>query len=234
MYNTIPSCFIDKLNQISTKENLTENNIIFEALRGYIEKYEANNISFTEQELKDEIWKAVPEYVGFYEASNLGRIRGLDRIINKKDPRTEKEIKFLKHGRLLTPSYHHSGYLQIRLSKNGESKSFGMHQVVAKTFIPNPLNYPMVHHRNDLRVDNKAPNLEWTDNSGNIKAAIASGLINTALGESQGNSIFKNEDILKIRELYTQGVKQAEIARIMNVKKGRINEIVHRKTWKHI
>ena len=32
----------------------------------------------------EEIWKDVPEYEGFYQASNLGKVRSLDRLVSSK------------------------------------------------------------------------------------------------------------------------------------------------------
>ena len=41
-------------------------------------------------DIKNEVWKDIPNYVGFYQASNLGRIKSLNRNIEypcgKKNP----------------------------------------------------------------------------------------------------------------------------------------------------
>ena len=66
-----------------------------------------------------------------------------------------------------------SGYKQrylgtvVRSSKTGKQKNLLAHRAVAMAFIPNPNNYPQVHHRNGNQKDNRVENLEWTTNHGN-------------------------------------------------------------------
>ena len=60
------------------------------------------------------------------------------------------------------------GYLNIALVPDGKTKlecvkSYGIHVIVASTFIPNPENKPMVNHKNKEKFDNKEGNLEWCD-----------------------------------------------------------------------
>lgn len=49
-----------------------------------------------------EIWKSVPGYGGHYEASSLGRVRSIDRIVVKRH-RSGKLIQQKYAGRLLKP-----------------------------------------------------------------------------------------------------------------------------------
>lgn len=53
------------------------------------------------------------------------------------------------------------GYLGLHLSKNGESKYFFIHKLVASAFVPNPNNYKEVNHIDEDKENNKAENLEW-------------------------------------------------------------------------
>jgi len=53
-------------------------------------------------------------------------------------------------------------------------------------------------------------------------------------GEKNHSAKYTNKDILKIRGLYKNGVKQIDIAKIFNTKQGAISDIVNRKVWKHI
>lgn len=60
------------------------------------------------------------------------------------------------------------GYLYIDLCKDGKRKHFNIHRLVAQEFIPNPNNLPQVNHKNEIKTDNRACNLEWVsakDNS---------------------------------------------------------------------
>lgn len=96
----------------------------------------------------EEIWKPIVGYEGLYEVSNNGNIKTLcDR-----------------HGkiRLLKPiKDKHRGYCTVNLFKNGKSKSYLVHRLVAEAFIPNPDNLPQVNHKNEIKDDNRAINLEY-------------------------------------------------------------------------
>lgn len=88
-----------------------------------------------------EIWKDVADYEDYYQVSNLGRIR------NK-----------ITH-RILKPSKS-NGYYHISL-RYGSKKEFLIHRLVAKAFIPNPLNFSYVNHKDENKLNNSAENLEW-------------------------------------------------------------------------
>ena len=51
-----------------------------------------------------------------------------------------------------------------------------IHQLVAETFIPNPLKYEIVNHKDGDKHNNKVSNLEWCDRSYNQKHAYANRL----------------------------------------------------------
>lgn len=93
------------------------------------------------------IWKDIPGYEGLYKVSNTGKVfscvtnRELS-VIQKKD-----------------------GYTCISLcDKDHNKKQYRIHQLVAKAFIPNPNNLPMINHKNEIKNDNRVENLEWCNN----------------------------------------------------------------------
>lgn len=86
-----------------------------------------------------EVWKSIPKYEGLYEASNLGRIRGLDRVAGKN-----KKIK--KKGILLVLSSNTKGLLQVTLSKEGDKHTYLVSHIVLQTFEPNLTNYAQVKY----------------------------------------------------------------------------------------
>ena len=104
-----------------------------------------------------EIWKEINEYPN-YMVSNMGRVKSLDKYVRSKNNSIA-----LKKGRILKPSVNKIGYLLIGLWKNGKQKFFTIHRLVAKAFVPNPNNYPQVNHKNEIKDDNRAENLEWCD-----------------------------------------------------------------------
>ncbi len=83
-------------------------------------------------------------------------------------------IKSLKRGReiILKQMVHRDGYMQIGLCKNGKTRTFQVHTLIAMTFIPNPDNKPEVNHKDTNKKNNRASNLEWNTRSENIKHAF--------------------------------------------------------------
>ena len=92
-----------------------------------------------------EIWKDIPEYEGLYQVSNFGRVKSLKR---------GKE-NILKHIKTK------DGYFFINLYQNGKQKNFKVHQLVARMFIPNPYNLPIINHKDENKQNNHVSNLEW-------------------------------------------------------------------------
>lgn len=101
-----------------------------------------------------ERWKDIEGYEDLYQISNTGKVRSLDRYIKIGQNRRIKKGQIIK-----VPIK--KGYYQVRLSKNGKRKSFNVHRLVAKAFIPNPNNLPQVNHKDENKLNNNMQNLEW-------------------------------------------------------------------------
>lgn len=109
------------------------------------------------------IWKPVAGYEGYYEVSDAGDVRSIDRIVKKWDG--EK----LSRGRVLAPSVNLQGYLFVELFRDGIGKPKTIHRIVAEAFIPNPTNLPQINHRDEDKRNNRVENLEWCDGAYNIR-----------------------------------------------------------------
>jgi len=117
-----------------------------------------------------EIWKDIDNYNGYYQVSNLGRVRSLDRYIKNRNGYR------LKKGQLLKPAILKNGYSNHRLWKDNKLKNLTEHRLVAIAFIPNPNNYKEVNHLNGDKLDNRIENLEWVTRSENIIHSYETGL----------------------------------------------------------
>jgi hypothetical protein len=57
----------------------------------------------------------------------------------------------------------HNGYKQLGLTPQGQGQPY-IHRLIARAFLPNPQNLPVINHKNGVRDDNRAANLEWCTN----------------------------------------------------------------------
>lgn len=100
-----------------------------------------------------EIWRPISGYKN-YQVSNYGRVKNAKNQI----------LKARRNGK---------GYLHLSLSKNGKIKTFTVHRLVAKTFIPNPHNYPEINHIDENKENNFVENLEWCTTKYNVRYSQA-------------------------------------------------------------
>lgn len=103
-----------------------------------------------------EIWRPIPNYEGYYEASNLGRIRSIYR-----------------YKRVLKPMISNTGYERVDLFKNRHRRQYSVHRLVAITFIDNSDDKPFVNHKDENKLNNRASNLEWVTHVENCNYGTA-------------------------------------------------------------
>lgn len=85
-----------------------------------------------------EIWRPVPGYGGHYEASNLGRVRSVDRVVVKRH-RSGKTIQQRYAGRLLTPCPSDElGHMVVHLGVDGRRLNVAVHRLVLLAFAGEP------------------------------------------------------------------------------------------------
>ena len=90
----------------------------------------------------------------------------------------EGRIYNSKRDRYLKPYCDNLGYLQVALSKEGKLHYFRVHRLVALSFLEPIAGKTYVNHKNGNKKDNRVENLEWCNNSENMKHAYATGCYN--------------------------------------------------------
>jgi hypothetical protein len=180
----------------------------------------------------EEIWKDIIGFEGYYQVSNFGNVKSVDREINyitgKKYFYKSKPIKYLTDK---------DGYYRVDLNKGNKSKRFFIHRLVGIHFIENSNNLPQINHKDGIKINNYDYNLEWCSNLQNIEHSWKTGLrgSNIKRGEQTKSAKLKEVDVINIRNLYrNKELNQRELKEKYNVALGTISEIINYKKWKHI
>lgn len=120
-------------------------------------------------------WRDVVGYEGIYEVSNTGLVR------THKDKVTYTE----RHGvrrwkqRILKNKTPNGRDVRVNLWKDGKSKDYLVHRIVAEAFIPKVEGKTSINHIDGNPKNNKVENLEWCNHKENNNHAFDNGLINT-------------------------------------------------------
>lgn len=174
----------------------------------------------------EEFWK-VCIFSENYLISNLGNIQNI------------------KNGKFLNAGINSEGYKSIGLSINKKPKRFNIHRLLMLTFKSNEyFDGAVVNHKDGNKLNNNLDNLEWCTVKENNIHAIKIGLKNLEYlknikrpilkGETNGRSKLKEFQIKEIKELYEKGMFHKDIAKIYNVSRVCITQIINNKKWKHV
>lgn len=178
-----------------------------------------------------EIWKDVLGYEGYYQVSNRGGVRSLDRIITDKNGRSMKYS-----GGDLSVQSNENGYCTVVLMKNRKGKNFKVHKLVAETFIPNTRSKAYVNHKDGNKANNTVSNLEWCTASENNKHAYELGLKRpyNRKGVRVGGSKFNLTEVAEIQRQHRDcGGSHGTVylARKYQVHKDTITNLIKGKTY---
>lgn len=103
-----------------------------------------------------EEWRDIKDYEGYYQVSNYGRIRSLDRTIIESNG-----VKRFYKGKIVKTVDAGKGYKNVILSKGGKHSTPRVCRVVAEAFCENPFHYTQVNHKDEDKTNDRADNLEW-------------------------------------------------------------------------
>lgn len=170
-----------------------------------------------------EEWRPIPGYIGYYEASNLGRVRrsrGGDNTWN---------------GRVLKQSFDKDGYLLVTPCKRGRQETCKVHRLIAGTWLGRCPKNKQINHRDGDKTNNRIENLEYVSASENIRHAVRSGLRVAAKGGKHYHTKLSEHAASMILffsrwKFYSHPV----IAKLYGTTTATVSNISRRHTWKHL
>lgn len=134
--------------------------------------------------------------------------------------------------RFITPTKDSGHYLQNTLvDDQGNRKTIKTHRLVAMAFLPNPLNYEDINHKDFNRQNNNVSNLEWCTTEYNVKYTRNNHLDYNSASYKKLSPLTE-EQVLLIPTLLNYGFSVKLIARLYKVGHITIRNIVNGTTWR--
>lgn len=161
---------------------------------------------------------------GYYEASDLGRVRSISRQVafGKNKTRTTES-------RILRPIAGTRGYPVVNLTRPGKRAQKFLHHVVLEAFLGERPDGTQACHNNGDRDDARLVNLRWDTPSSNHKDKRKHGT--WQVGERANNVKLTEKIVLTIR---AKGLTAAQASREFGLSKTNAARIVNHKTWTYL
>lgn len=173
---------------------------------------------FTEAELAAERWREIEGYEGFYEVSDLGRVRSMDRVVANRPGWPAQRRK----GGILRFWLNAKGYRYVTLWQDGGKRTGTVASLVAAAFIgPRPTPQHDVCHEDGTRTNNRASNLRYDTRYENGRDTIAHGTRNKIDPDGNGK---------QIREMQAAGMSQTAIAAVIGCSQSQISQFLSGKS----
>lgn len=173
-------------------------------------------------------WRQVVGFEGYYEVSNDGQVRSVDRTL----PPDSLGRVARRKGKLLKRLKDEGGYLRVVLSMKGRHRTYLIHRLVLETFEgPCPIGMECCHNDNNP-ANNCSDNLRWDTPKSNQADRIKN--CTGAVGDRNGRAKLSNEQVTEIKRRLASGERQVDLTREYDVSKHIIWAIKKGKTWKGI
>lgn len=156
-----------------------------------------------------------------YEISDLGRVR---RIIYN----CRYGARNLTVPKICNPACASNGIVAVTIKWSGvKTKKIIIHREVAKAFVPNPNQKETVNHKNGVRMDNRANNLEWMTLKENISHSVKNGFHTKGIEHWCSKLTPK-----KVKKIRSSNWSLSKLSRRFNVSIATIANVKKRKSWK--
>ena len=176
-----------------------------------------------------EIWKDIPGYEGYYQASDRGRIKSLARTVVVPRTKWGQQGKRKVNEAVMALQTDQRNRVFVALRKDGLTKRFTVASLVAAAFIgPRPEGLLVLHGDGDS-TNNRASNLRYGDHCDNIEDARKHGTLTQ--GEKQWLAKLTADEVKFIRITDLSGTY---LAAQYGVTPACISAIRQRKNWKHV
>lgn len=165
----------------------------------------------------EEIWRDIPGYEGRYQVSNLGRVKSLPRVVERRNVLCNCISRVTVPGRILKPQKQKiSGHLEVKLGRS-PAKHYRIHRLVAEAFLgPCPTGMEVCHNDSDP-TNNCVSNLRYdTRHSNRIDMVIVG---------NEGRQIIQVEQVSSIRDRLAKGDSCKAIANDYGVHPSTISKI---------
>lgn len=176
----------------------------------------------------DEVWLPVLGYEGYYEVSNLGRVKSLERA-GWHDGRWGRVLMRFP-ARVMRIGVSPGGYRYIKLKSPGEkSRHHLVHRLVMAAHVGAPPPWlPQVNHIDGVKANNHVANLEYCTSLHNLRHCI------DVLGKKRGESAGSKVTEADVRAIRSDPRTLKAIASDYGVTLQAISHIKRRKNWAHV
>ena|SRR5688572_21213735 len=182
------------------------------------------------EDLPGEIWKPIPGFGIWYEASSLGRVRswrGAGAVKTGVQRRSTKPRILRQAPEVAFP------YYRVDLYSDGNSRCFRVHRLVLLAFSGPPPPGMIACHNNGNGLDNRPENLRWDTYKSNSLDKVAHG--SNLAGERIYTSKLTDAVVAEAKRRSANGETLVEIAKSLgNISESALSRAVRGKQWAHV
>lgn len=167
--------------------------------------------------MRKEKWKPVVGYEGYYEVSDHGRVKSVERKVESISKHGKTYLLSIAE-KILRPGDHTQGYKIVKLSRGGVSTGFAIHTLVLTAFVgPCPEGMECCHG-DDIPYNNYLSNLSWGTHRDNILAVDHS--------DRKKYVYLKEQQIPQILAMKLSGIAIRDIAKAFEVSRMTISRVL--------